>query len=76
MNGFIMFMTAIGLQNSPQSFDVYTVSQSRSVRGDVRGESGPRELTSVNWRTPQWARGQFTRIVIPDWFKKWRDIKF
>ena len=31
MNGFIMFMTAIGLENSPQSFDVYTVSQSRSV---------------------------------------------
>ena len=34
MNGFmfgIMFMTATGLQNSPQSFDVYTVSQSHSV---------------------------------------------
>ena len=35
MNGFIMFgvmfMTASGLENSPQSFDVYTVSQSRSV---------------------------------------------
>ena len=35
MNGFIMFgimfMTATGLENSPQSFDVYTVSQSRSV---------------------------------------------
>ena len=33
VNGFIMFgimfMTATGLQNSPQSFDVYTVSQSR-----------------------------------------------
>ena len=27
----IMFMTATGLENSPQSFDVYTVSQSRSV---------------------------------------------
>ena len=26
-----MFMTATGLENSPQSFDVYTVSQSRSV---------------------------------------------
>ena len=26
-----MFMTASGLENSPQSFDVYTVSQSRSV---------------------------------------------
>ena len=35
MNGFIifgiMFMTATGLENSPQSFGVYTVSQSRSV---------------------------------------------
>ena len=35
VNGFIMFgimfMTATGLENSPQSFDVYTVSQSRSV---------------------------------------------
>ena len=27
----VMFMTATGLENSPQSFDVYTVSQSRSV---------------------------------------------
>ena len=35
MNGFIvlgiMFMTATGLENSPQSFGIYTVSQSRSV---------------------------------------------
>ena len=35
MNGFIifgiMFMTTTGLENSPQSFGVYTVSQSRSV---------------------------------------------
>ena len=34
MNGFmfgIIFMTATGLDNSPQSFDVYTVSQSHSV---------------------------------------------
>ena len=35
MNGFIifgiMFMTATGLENSPQSFGAYTVSQSRSV---------------------------------------------
>ena len=35
MNGFIMlgimFMMATGLESSPQSFDVYTVSQSRSV---------------------------------------------
>ena len=42
MNGFIMFgimfMTATGMENSPQSFDVNTVSV--SFRGDVRGESG------------------------------------
>ena len=35
MNGFIifgiMFMTATGLENTPQSFSVYTLSQSRSV---------------------------------------------
>ena len=35
INGFIifgiMFMTATGLENSPQSFGAYTVSQSRSV---------------------------------------------
>ena len=35
MNGFIifgiMFMTATGLENSPQSFGAYTLSQSRSV---------------------------------------------
>ena len=35
MNGFIMFgimfMTATGLENSPQSFDAYTISQSRCV---------------------------------------------
>ena len=35
MNGFIifgiMFMMATGLENSPQPFDVYAVSQSRSV---------------------------------------------
>ena len=29
MNGF-MFMTATGPENSPQSFDVYTVSESHS----------------------------------------------
>ena len=66
MNGFIMFgimfMTATGLENSPQSLDVYTVSQSRSMV-TVRGESGPRELASVSWRTPQWACGHFTRTI-------------
>ena len=46
MNGFIMFgfMTATGLENSPQSFDVYTVSQSRSVvtsAGNPAPENSP-----------------------------------
>ena len=43
-----------------------------SFLGNVRGESGSRELASFNWRTPQWARGQFTRNIIPDkmaWYK-------
>ena len=35
-----------------------------SFRGDVRGESGPRKLASVNWRTPQWACGRFTRTLL------------
>ena len=47
-----------------------------SFRGDVRGESGPKEHAPVNWRIPQWARGQFKRTIIPDWFNKWRDMKF
>ena len=34
------------------------------------------ERPRLNWRTPQWARGQFTRTIIPDWFDKWRDLKF
>ena len=39
-------------------------------------ESGLRELTSVNRRTPQWARGRFTKTIIPARFEKWPDIKF
>ena len=35
-----------------------------SFRGDVRGESGPRYFASVNWRTPQWTHGQFTRTLL------------
>ena len=62
MNGFIifgiMFMTATGLENSPQSFGVYTVSQSRFVVTSVENP------VPVNWRTPQWARGQFTRTLL------------
>ena len=76
MNGFIMFdimfMTATGeFATVIWRLHCFTVS----FRGDVRGESA-RELASVNWRTPQWARGQITRTIIPDWFENWRDIKF
>ena len=43
----IMFMTATGLENSPQWFDVYTVSQSRSLVTSVENpapENSPRSL--------------------------------
>ena len=39
--------------------------------------NGLRELVSVNRRTPQWARGQFTKKPnMPAWFEKWHDIRF
>ena len=51
MNGFIVFgivfMTATGLENSPQSLDVYTVSQSRSVVtsvGNTAPENSPQSI--------------------------------
>ena len=48
MNGFIMFgimfMTATRLENSPQSFDVYTVSQSRSVVTSEAPENSPQSI--------------------------------
>ena len=71
----IMFKTATGLENSPQSFDVYTVSQSRSVvtsADNPAPENSPQSIGEL----PQWARGQFTRSIIPDWFEKWRHMKF
>ena len=40
--------------------DSFTVS----FRGDVRGESGLRELSSVNRRTPQWEHGRFTKSIM------------
>ena len=52
--------------------DSFTVSS----RGDVRGESGLRELASINRRTPQWARGRFTKIILPARFENCRYIKF
>ena len=51
MNGFIvfgiMFMTATGLDNSPQSFDVYTVSQSRSVATSVENPAPKNSPQSI-----------------------------
>ena len=72
----IVFMTATELENSPQSFDVYTVSQSHSVVMSAENPAPENSPQSIHWRTPQWARGQFTRTIMPDWFEEWRDIKF
>ena len=51
MNGFIIFgiifMTATGLENSPQSFSVYTVSQSRSVVTSVENPAPDNSPQSV-----------------------------
>ena len=53
MNGFIMFdimfMTATEFATVIWRLHCFTVTFS----GDLRGESGPRELASVNWITPQ-----------------------
>ena len=47
-----------------------------SFCGDVHRESGLRQLAEVNRRAQQWARGQFTKTIMPACFEKWRDIKF
>ena len=51
MNGFfilsIMFMTATGLENLPQSFGVYTVSQSRSVVTSVENPAPDNSPQSI-----------------------------
>ena len=80
MNGLIifgiMFMTATGLDNSPQSFDVYTVSQSRSVVTSAENPSPDNPPQSIgelcNWHVANLQELYY----IPDWFEKWRDIKF
>ena len=55
MNGFIMFgimfMTATGLENSPRSFNVHTVSQSRSVVTSVENpapENSPQSIEELH----------------------------
>ena len=51
MNGFfilsIMFMTATGLENLPQSFGIYTVSQSRSVVTSVENPAPDNSPQSI-----------------------------
>ena len=79
MNGFIifgiMFMTATGLENSPQSFGAYTVSQSRSV---VTSAENPAQMTRLsqleNSGMGTWPI--YKNSIIPDRFEKWHDIKF
>ena len=78
MNGFIifgiMFMTATGLENSPQSFGVYTVSQSRSAVTPRRIRPQITRLSQLeNSATGTWPI--YKNSIIPDWFEKWRDLK-
>ena len=51
MNGFIMFgimfVTATALENLPQSSDVYTVSQSRSVVMSAENPASENLLQSI-----------------------------
>ena len=71
MNGFIMFMTATGLENSPQSFDVYTVSQSRSVVTSAENPAPENSPQSIG----ELCNGHVANLQ-EVWFEKWRDIKF
>ena len=72
MNGFIIrhhysFKTATRLDNSPQSFDVKTVSTVQ-FRGDIRGESGPRKLASVNRsEMDTWLIWKINKWIMPAW---------
>ena len=79
MNGFIIFgivfMTATGLENSPQSFGVYTVSQSRSVVTSAENpapDNSPRSNGELrDGHVANLQELYYTRLV-----RKWRDIKF
>ena len=79
MNGFIifgiMFMTVTGLENSPQSFRVYTVSQSRSVMTSAENpapNNSPQSIRELrNGHVANLQELYYTRLV-----RKWRDIKF
>ena len=79
MNGFIifgiMFMTATRLENSPQSFGVYTVSQSRSVVTSAENPAPDNSPQSIG-ELRNGHVANYKNSIIPDWFEKWRDIKF
>ena len=68
----IMFMTATGPENSPQSFDVYTVKQSRSVVTSAKNPA-PENSPQSDWRTPQgtWPiyKNYYTRLVKMSWYE-------
>ena len=79
MNGFIifgiMFMTATGLENSPQSFGVCTVSQSRSVVTSAENPAPDNSPQSIGeLRNGHVANLQ--ELYYTDRFEKWRDIEF
>ena len=77
MNGFIifgimiMFMTATGLENSPQSFGVYTVSQSRSVVTSAENPTPDNSPQSIgDLRNGHVANKPIDKnSIIPDWFE-------
>ena len=78
MNGFIifgiMFMTATGLENSPQSFGVYTVSQYRSIVTSAENpvpDNSPKSIRELrNGHVANLQKLYYTRLVrkIP-WYK-------
>ena len=77
MDGFIIFdiMTATGLENSPQSFDVYPVSQSRSVVTSAENPTPYNSPQSIEeLRNGHVANLQ--ELLHQTGSQKWRDIKF
>ena len=71
MNGFIMssimFLMATPLHNWPQSFDVWTVSQSRSV---VTSMENPAQRTHLS-QSENSANGHMAGLkIMPAWLKK------
>ena len=80
MNGFIifgiMFITATGLENLPQSFGIYTVSQSRSVVTSAETPAPDNSPQSIGELRNGHVANLQELSFIPDWFEKWRDIKF